>query len=103
MLTNLCALVVNKLCCADGMRVSISTNTTNATLQGQFEAYTNATGIAYIDGLILRATPDDCQLVVSMPDYYPQVLLPLIHVNTLANSSILVNVACAHMLTTLKP
>jgi len=77
----------------------------NAMLQGQFEASTNATGIAYVDGLILRATPGDYQLVFSMPDYFPQVLSIFPRCNTPANSSMTVNVVHAHMhmLSKLKP
>ena len=72
MLTQLCASIQNKLCCAGGIRISLSA--ANAMLQGQSEAFTNETGIAYVDSLIFGAIPGDNQLELSMPDYYPLVL-----------------------------
>lgn len=44
-------------------------------VQGQTEASTNATGFAHADSLIFGAVPETYPLELSLPDYYPQVLL----------------------------
>jgi len=71
-------------------------------LQGQSEAFTNETGIAYVDSLNFGAIPGDNQLELSMPDNYPLVLFTLPQA-----LCIMANVSHAgmhmHMLTTSKP
>ena len=47
----------------------------NASLSGQQETSTGLNGTASIDSLILRAVPGVYDLVLLLPDYYPQVTL----------------------------
>lgn len=44
-----------------------------AYMEGQADGFTDASGVANVNGLILRASPGRYKLILSLPDY-PQVI-----------------------------